>query len=451
MSLRNFRIFFVFLLIAGASLFPVHLLAAATGDAQVPVTKVVFAEMDGIIGVPLEEYVENVFDGISDKDTILVLKLDTPGGLVTSMSSIMSRMAEADHPVVVWVAPAGASATSAGAFIVQAAHVAVMAPNTNIGAAHPVIGTGKDIGNSEMDRKITNDLAAKMRSFAQERGRNAAVVESMVRESVSLTAQEALDKKIIDFIAADEAELLKKLDGMAIKIKGKPKTLSLKNHIVSRLEMPPRLRMLEILSRPDFAYLALLAGVFLIILELRSPGGFMAGLIGAILLLLASYGLRVLPVNYVGVVLLIGGIVIIIVDMFIGGIGVASVAGVGAMLFGGLILFRAPGGELLRIAPTFVITTSLLLGLIFLFVMRLVYKAQRSKPSSGSEGMIGERGIVISSEQGRPMAIIMGEYWRVVADDDKTVLAIGDEVEVVRTEVLTLYVRLVKKDREQLI
>lgn len=446
MNFRFFRSFSVLPLIAGALLFFSAPLAASTFDgAPIPLTSAVFADMDGIIGVPLEEYVDSVFDGIRDKQTVLIFKLNTPGGLVSSMSRIMTRMAEADHPVVAWVAPAGSSASSAGAFIVQAAHVAVMAPDTNIGAAHPVIGLGKDIGDKEMDRKITNDLAAKIRSFAQERGRDAAVVESMVRESVSLTAQEALAKGVIDFIASDEAELLKKLDGRIVKIKGETKTLSLKNHIVTRLEMPMRLRILEMLSRPDFAYLALLAGVFLIILELRSPGGFMAGLIGAILLLMASYGLRVLPVNYVGVILLVGGVIIVIADLFIGGIGIASTAGVAAMLIGGLILFRAPGGELLRIPPTFMIVTSLLLGLIFLFVMRLVYKAQRSRPSSGSEGMVGERGIVISSDQGKLMAIIMGEYWRVVPDDENNGLAIGDEVEVVRTDVLTLYVRQVKK------
>lgn len=445
MSSRTYRIFFVFLLIMGVFLIFPSQSPSATGEVPGSVMTVVFAELDGIIGVPLEEYVETVFSGISDENTILVFKLNTPGGLVSSMSQIMSLMAEADHPVVVWVAPAGASATSAGAFIVQAAHVAAMAPNTNIGAAHPVVGLGKDIGDTEMNRKITNDLAAKMRSFAQERGRNTAVVEAMVRESISLTAQEALKERVIDFIATDEAELLKKLDGLVISIKGEQRTLSLKNHIIIRQEMPMRLRMLELISRPDFAYLALLAGAFLIILELRAPGGFMAGLIGAILLLLATYGLRVLPVNYVGVILLVGGIIIIIADLLIGGIGIASTAGVGAMLFGGLILFRAPGGELLRVAPTFVIATSLLLGLIFLFVMRLVYKAQRSRPSSGSEGMVGERGIVINSNGGKVMAIIMGEYWRIIADEDKTELTIGDEVEVVRTDVLTLYVKLVKR------
>lgn len=406
------------------------------------VTSVVFAEMDGIIGVPMEEYVEGIFDSISNKNSLLIFKMDTPGGLVSSMSRIMSLIAEAEYPIVVWVAPAGASATSAGAFIVQAAHVAAMAPGTNIGAAHPVVGSGKDIGDEEMKRKVTNDLAAKIRSFAQERGRNAKVIESMVLESVSLTSQEALDAKVVDLIAANEDELLKSLDGFNVKIKGVPRKISLKNYTVTYMEMPLRLRLLEILSRPDFAYLALLAGVFLIILELRSPGGFVAGIIGAILLLLASYGLRVLPVNYAGVALLTGGIIIIMADLFIGGMGVISVAGVTAMLFGGLILFRAPGGELLNVSSVFIVATSLVIGAIFLFVLRLVYKALRSRPSSGSEGMVGERGIVIDRSPGKAMAIVMGEYWRVVPDDPELILAVGDEIEVVKVDVLTLYVKL---------
>lgn len=439
------RRFYIFLLITGVLLFSSPLPAAEPESSPGPIVSVIFADMDGVIGVPFEEYIDGVFDDISGKNVVLILKLNTPGGLVASMSRIMSRMAEADYPVVIWVAPAGASATSAGAFIVQAAHIAAMAPNTNIGAAHPVVGMGKDIEDKEMDRKVTNDLAAKIRSFAQERGRDTEVIESMVRESVSLTAQEALSKKVIDFIAADEEELLKKIDGRSVKIRGEQRTISLGNYMVKRVEMPLRLRILEILSRPDFAYLALLAGVFLIILELRSPGGFVAGVIGAIMLLLASYGLRVLPVNYVGVALLVGGIVTIIADLFIGGIGIVSAAGVGAMLFGGLILFRAPGGELLHISPTFVVTTSLVIGVIFLFVMRLVYKALRNKPSSGIEGMLGERGIVIDIGQGRSMAIVMGEYWKVVPADKDTVLAIGDEIEVVRIDVLTLYVKPVKK------
>jgi len=402
--------------------------------------------MDGIVGVPLEEFVGKVFESIDGKDNVLIFKMNTPGGLVSSMSQIMTLIAEADYPVVVWVAPSGAGASSAGAFIAQAAHVAVMAPGTNIGAAHPVVGLGKDIGDEEMNRKITNDLAAKIRAFSQERGRNVTAVESMVRDSVSFTAQEALQNNVIDFIAAGEDELLKSLDGRKVKIKGEEKIISLNNYTIRRMEIPLRLRLLEILSRPDVAYLALLAGVFLIIMELRSPGGFFAGAIGAVLLLIAAYGLRVLPVNYVGVALLVGGILIIIADLLIGGIGIISTAGVASMLFGGLFLFRAPGGELLHISPVFVATTSLVIGLIFLFVMRLVVKALRSRPETGSEGMVGARGIIIDNAPGKSMAIVTGEYWRVVSLDPAVKLALGDEVEVVKIDVLTLYVKVIKEE-----
>lgn len=422
------------------------LLSPVAQCAAEPVTSVFFAEMDGVVGVPLEEFVESVFEGISGGANLLIFKMDTPGGLVSSMSRIMTLIAEANYPVVVWVAPSGASATSAGAFIAQAAHICAMAPGTNIGAAHPVVGMGSDIGDLEMKRKVTNDLAAKMRSFAQERGRNVAVAESMVTESVSLTAQEAVQKRVVDFIAAGEEELLQLLDGGKVTIKGEERTIELKNYTITRLDMPLRLRLLEILSRPDFAYLALLAGVFLIILELRAPGGYLAGALGALLLLIAGYGLRVLPVNYAGVALLVGGIIIIIADLMIGGMGIVSTAGVASMVLGGLILFRAPGGELLHISPVFVLATSLVIGLIFLFVLRLAVKALRGRPETGSEGMVGERGIVIDDKQGRTMAVVMGEYWRVVASDPAAKLAIGDEVVVVKVDGLTLYVKIHSKN-----
>ena len=409
-------------------------------------TTVYFAKIDGIVGVPLEEHVENVFKEVgNDPKAVLVLQMNTPGGLVDSMSEIMTAIAEANYPVVVWVAPSGARAASAGAFIVQAAHVAVMAPGTNIGAAHPVTGSGEDIEKSskEMDRKVVNDLTAKMRSFAQERGRNVQVAESMVKESVSLTAREALDKKVIDFIAASETELLKKLDGRAVKVKGEERTISLDSHDTKRIEMTPRLRLLSFLSRPDIAYMALIAGIFLIILEAKSPGGFVMGTSGALLLIMASYGLRVLPVNLAGVALLVGGIVIMVVDLVIGGMGILIAIGIGAMLFGGLILFRAPGGELLHLSAGFVVGVTLVIAVAFLLVLRLIYKALRRRPASGEDAMLGERVKVLGFSDKGPMAMVHGEYWRVKSQDPDILLSEGDEVEIVRVESLTLYVRLV--------
>lgn len=406
---------------------------------------VYFADLEGVIGVPLEEHMENVFRSMGEeKDKLLVLRVNTPGGLVDSMSAIVTRIAEADFPVVLWVAPAGARAASAGAFVVQAAHVASMAPGTNIGAAHPVTGGGKDIENKEMDRKITNDLVAKMRSFAQERGRNIEAAESMVTKSVSFSARDALEKGVVDFIASDEKELLSGLDGRKLKVKGRRIVLSMKDHEVRRISMTPRLRVLEVFSRPDIAYLALIAGIFLIILEAKAPGGFVMGISGAILLVVASYGLRVLPVNFAGVALLIGGIVVIVLDLAFGGLGILALAGIGAMTFGGLILFRAPGGELLHLSLGFMVGVTLAVAVVFLLVLRLVYKALRKKTVSDEERMIGRRATVCGGTERNLMVLVHGEYWRVLPVDPYVELAIGDEVEIVKIVSLTLYVKPVK-------
>jgi membrane-bound serine protease (ClpP class) len=411
------------------------------------VTTIYFAEMSGVVGVPLEEHIDAVFSEVdSGEDSILVFKMDTPGGLVDSMSAIISKMAEADYPVVVWVSPSGAQAASAGAFIVQAAHIAVMAPGTNIGAAHPVAGGG-DIEEGDMRTKITNTLTAKMRSFAQERGRNVEVAESMVRDSVSLTAREALEQGVIDFIAADEAEFFDQLDGWVVDVKGSPHVISLENREVRRIDMSLRLKGLELFSRPDIAYLALLAGVFLIILEARAPGGFVMGIAGGVLLLIASYGLRVLPVNLAGLALLLGGVLIIILDIIFGGIGIIAAVGIGSMFFGGMMLFRAPGGELLNFSTGFVAGVTIVISIVFLLILRLIVKALRRRPTSGQGALIGERVKVMGRTDDNMMALLHGEYWRVLPTDSYLELEIGDEVEVVEVASLILHVRLVKRAR----
>lgn len=440
-----FFLSFLFIVLLGTASGSVS--AAETEDPPKTSRTVVYiADVQGVVGVPLEEHVDRIFEQVGSRENaLLVLKLNTPGGLVDSMSAIMTKIAEADYPVVVWVAPSGSRAASAGAFIVQAAHVSAMAPGTNIGAAHPVTGGGKDIDDKEMNRKVTNDLTAKMRSFAQERGRNVKVAESMVTESVSLTAREALDKKVIDLIAESEDQLLEKLNGRKIKIKGRQHVISLDNHELRRLDMPLRLRLLELFSRPDIAYLALIAGVFMIILEVRSPGGFVLGVSGGILLLIASYGLRVLPVNFAGAALLVGGIVIIAADMLVGGIGILTVTGIGAMLFGGLILYRAPGGELLHLSASFVVGVTLVIGILFLIILRLTYKALRQKPVSGQEGMIGRKIRITEKTDKSMMTFVHGEYWRVLPIDPLTDLEVGDEAEIVKVESLMLYVAPVKK------
>jgi membrane-bound serine protease (ClpP class) len=323
--------------------------------------------------------------------------------------------------------------------------VAVMSPGTNIGAAHPVTGGGSDIEEGDMRKKVTNDLTAKMRSFAQERGRNVEVAESMVTESVSLTAREALEKGAIDFMAADEDELFQQLEGMVVEIKGGPYIISVENREVKRVEMTLRLRALELFSRPDIAYIALIAGVFLTILEAKSPGGFVMGMTGGMLLLVASYGLRVLPVNFAGVALLIGGILIVVLDFVVGGMGIIAAIGVGAMLFGGLMLFDAPGAELLHLSVGFVVGVTLIIAAVFLSILMLIYKALRKKPTSGLDALVGERVRICGKTDQNLMVFVHGEYWRVLPMDSQAELMMGDEVEVVMVESLTLFVKLIRR------
>jgi membrane-bound serine protease (ClpP class) len=425
------------------------LLAAVFPGGARAAAKIYVAPLTGIVGVPMEEYVEHVFDEIGrGENALLIFKMDTPGGLVDSMSRIMSLIAESDFPVVVWVAPSGARAASAGAFIVQSAHVAVMAPETNIGAAHPVSGSGEDIGDNEMNRKVVNDLLAKMRSFAVERGRNAEVAENMVRESVSLTAREAYEQYVIDFIAASEDELLEKLDGMTVSVKGRHVTMATENGDIVPLDMGFRLRAIEIFSRPDIAYLALLAGVILIIMELRAPGGFVMGVTGGILLLIAAYAFRVLPVNMAGLVMLIGGIVVILADFAIGGIGILAVPGLIGMMMGGLLLFRAPGAEFLEVSASFVVSTALVMGLTVFVILRKIYHVMKNKPMSGVDILVGERARVRGkAEGGENMVLLHGEYWRVSREDGEA-LSEGDEIEVIRAESMMLYVKLAQGNND---
>lgn len=407
-------------------------------------TQIYFASIDGVIGVAMEEHVRQVFAKVgADKNSLLILTLNTPGGLVDSMSEMVSAITGAPFPVVVWVAPSGARSASAGAFLVEAAHVAVMAPGTHIGAAHPVSAGGKDVGDKEMSRKILNDLTARMRSLAQERSRDEKVLASMVTSSVSLTAREALAKGVIDFLASDEEELLQKLEGRKVIVKGEARTLSLKNTEIQRMGMSLQLRILEFLSRPDIAYLAFIAGVMAIILEARAPGGFVLGTVGAVLLMVAAYGLRVLPVNWAGVLLLLAGIGIMVADFLVGGLGILIVIGLATMLFGGLILFQAPGGELLHQSVGLISGTTIAVAIVFFVIMRAIYKTLRMPSASGSEGMIGIKGRVIKNGD-LVMVQVHGEYWNALNAAGEP-LQIGQQVKVVAVEGLTLKVEVLSE------
>ncbi len=404
-------------------------------------TRVVVTPLRGSVGLPMERHLQEVLEEISSYkgEVLLVLELDTPGGLVSSMRSITKTLLATPIPVVVWVSPQGAQAASAGAFILQSAAVAAMAPGTNVGAAHPVTAGGEDVPSDTMNEKVTNDLAAHMRSLAQERGRNPIAAERMVRYSLSLSAPEALQEGVADLLAEDLDALLAGLEGREISLGGRKVVLNLREYRVEQRPMSLRLQLLELVTRPDVAYLLLIAGLYAVVFEILSPGGFVLGVSGAVLLLLGALGLRMLPFNWGGVVLLVAGVAVMILDLLVGGVGVLSLMGSVALVVGGLILFRAPGGELLDFSLSFMIGGVAVLTGFFLLAAWGVWRSFKKPVRSGYEGLQGEKGKVIKPLDPEGMVLYHGEYWKAVSLSGKTIPQ-GTSVRLVRSEGLLLVV-----------
>jgi membrane-bound serine protease (ClpP class) len=399
------------------------------------------ASVNGVIGIAMEDHLTEIFHEAEKTGAdVIVLDIDTPGGLATSMRAMYQAILESPVPVVVWVWPSGARAASAGAFIVLSGHVAAMAPGTNMGAAHPVTAGGGDIPDEEMAQKVTNDFAAQIRSLAEQRGRNTKACELMVTESVSYTAKEALEAGVIDIVAADLETLVQAVSGRTVRLaSGDEIRLSLDSYEVRRYEMSPRLKILHFISRPDIAYLLLIVGIYAIIFEVLSPGGFVMGVSGAVLVLLGSYGLRMLPVNLAGLILLVAGIAVMILDLVVGGVGILSFFGAAALVFGGLIIYRAPGGELLNMSYSFLIGAVVVITAFFLLAAFAVWKSFGRKAVSGSEGMSGLKAVVVADLTPEGSVNCHGEIWRAVSRTGETIPR-GQKVRVVKSEGLTLHV-----------
>lgn len=415
----------------------------ATGTSIVAVVPV-----EGVIGIALEEHLrESVARAGEEGAALMILVMDTPGGLSSSMREIIQLIQGTPFPVAAWVSPQGARAASAGAFLVEASHIAVMAPGTNMGAAHPVVALGGDIPDADMKKKVVSDFAAQMRALAGLRGRDAAAAEKMVTESVSYTAGEAMEAKVIDLVAGDLDDILAWAQGRTFLVGDRALQFSLKGYRVVELGMDSRLRALQVISRPDMAYLLLVAGVFAIILEVLSPGGFVLGVTGGILVLFGAYGLRMIPFNWAGIVFLLAGVAVMVLDLLVGGIGILSVPGAGAIIVGGLILFRAPGGELLNMSYNFMIGAVAVLAAFFLFAAWAVWRSIRSRPVSGRDALVGSRVLAVSDLSPQGSVICHGEiWWAKVSGDGR--LASGETGVVESVEGLTLVVRPLAEGEE---
>jgi len=342
----------------------------------------------------------------------IIIELDTPGGLAESMRLIVQKILASRVPVVVFVSPSGARAASAGVMITMAADVAAMAPGTNIGAAHPVGAGGKDIDGA-MSEKIINDMVAQAKSVAEKRGRNAKWVEDAIRESVSVTETEALKENIIDIIAKDTEDLIRQLNGREIKDRGRLE-LDQANKVV--LEETLRTKILRTISNPNIAYILMMIGLAGLYFELSHPGAIFPGVVGAIALILAFFAMQTLPVNYAGILLIVLAIIFFIMEMKITSYGLLSVAGIVSLLLGSLMLFDTDTTGI-KLSLQVVLPTIVVISGFFVAVAGLVFRAQRSKPATGSGGLLGEIGIVKKALTPEGKVFVHGELWNARAKE----------------------------------
>ncbi|KDA53074.1 hypothetical protein EG19_08135 [Thermoanaerobaculum aquaticum] len=345
---------------------------------------------------------------------VVVLELNTPGGLLTSLRQMTTAITTSPRPVVVYVTPSGAQAASAGFFLLMAADVAAMAPGTNAGAAHPVGGQGEDLEKT-IAEKVTNDAAALIRSLAAQRGRPVEWAEKAVRESVSFTEREALDKKLIELVAADRNELLAKLNGMEIKrFSGAVEKLVLTHPEIKLVTPSPGDKLLSAIAHPNIAYLLLLLGILGLYFELSHPGAIFPGVLGAISLLLAFFALSVLPVNYVGVLLILLAIGFFIAEVKVTSYGLLTVAGLVCFILGSAMLIDAPLPSL-RVGWGVILPTAFVVAAVVIFLLSRVLSAHRVKPVTGIEGMLGEQGTAVSDLSPQGKVFVHGEYWEAIA------------------------------------
>jgi membrane-bound serine protease (ClpP class) len=398
---------------------------APSQDATAP--HVDFINIDGSINPAVDDFIrESIGRAKADGARALIIQLDTPGGLLTSTRSIVKEMLGTPVPLIVYVAPSGAGAGSAGVFVTMAAHIAAMAPGTNIGAAHPVGGGGQDV-KGVMGEKIENFTASFSETIAQKRGRNTEWAIQAVRKSVSITEKDALKKNVIDIVAHDLDDLLKQADGRKVELDGHSRTLDLRNVQVMRYEMSLKQKIINAIADPNIAYLLMMAGILGLYMEFSHPGVFFPGVAGAICLLLALASFQLLPINYTGLVLMLLGVALLVGEAFFPSFGVLGIGGIIAMALGSLLLFDTQGSDF-GVDRSIVFTAVGTLGTFVLAISYLVFRSQKSKPTLGLEGLLGEVGEVRGRLSPGGKIFVHGEYWNARADNE---IDVGEKVKVV--------------------
>jgi membrane-bound serine protease (ClpP class) len=400
---------------------------------------IVVLTFDGSINPSTSDYIQQgIKKAISLNSECIILKLNTPGGLLKSTRVIVTEFLESPVPVIVYISPPGAQAASAGVFITIAAHIAVMAPGTNIGAAHPVTLQGQQ--DSVMMEKATNDAAAFIRSISKKRNRNIEWAEDAVRKSVSITETEADSINVINFIAGNMEELLEKLDGMMIQTVKGEKIIQTKNVEIINIELSFIQELLNILSDPNIAYILFMLGIYGLLFELYNPGAIFPGVMGGICLILAFYSFHTLPINYAGLALIVFAIILFVLEIKIISHGILTIGGVIALLLGSFMLIEDESTmEAVAISIEVIVMIALLTLIFFLFAITLGIKAQRRKVTTGREGIVNEIGTAITDLVPEGDIKIHGEIWK--AESTEGTIKTGSKVIVVSLSNLKLKVK----------
>ncbi len=415
----------------------VILAAAGLATAQSPPVHVI--TVDGTINPSTSDFIhEQIERAIEHGAECLVIRLNTPGGLLKSTRVIVSDMLGSRVPIIVYVAPAGSQAASAGVFITLAAHIAIMAPGTNIGAAHPVtLGEQQD---SIMMQKSTNDAAAFIRTISEKRHRNIAWAEDAVRKSLSLTETEALKRNVIDTIASTMDDLLNAVDGRSVETSSGTVVLKTQHASIVTIERSFAGKLLDILSDPNIAYIFMMLGIYGLLFELYNPGLIFPGIVGVVCLILAFYSLHTLPINYAGLGLIIFAIILFVLEIKIVSHGMLTVGGVVSLLLGSLMLIRTESAfDVISLSWKVIVVSAVVSAAFFIFIIGMGIRAQRLKPTTGIQGMIGEIGETITPLEPDGKVRIHGEIWTAVSLEGK--IDTGTKIQADGLDNLTLKVR----------
>ena len=440
---------------------------ASAPAAQADGTAIVL-DLEGALGVATAEFIISGIEEAEERGaTLVVIRMDTPGGLVNSMRDIITAILGADIPVATYVSPAGARADSAGTYILLASHIAAMAPTTHLGAATPVSLGGEDFGDdgkdedddedsdsdsesesdekeenapksgSAMERKVMNDAIAYIRGLAERHGRNADWAEKAVTEAATLTATEALEMNVIDVIAVNQAELFEQINGRELEVNNRTITLDTEALVIERIEQSWRIKFLSTIASPEILLLLIMVGIYGLMFEGYNPGAIVPGVVGVICLLLAAYALQVLPVNYAGLALIIVGIALIVAEAFVPSFGALGLGGIAAFIFGAIMMFDSgiPG---FGISLTFVVAVSVIAGLFLLWLVSYLVKLRHRGAVSGKASILGGTGTAMDSFNGEGKVWLEGEAWAAVS---KVPIEQDQEVVVTAIDGLTLQVK----------